>query len=111
MTYAGETPLAALWELGRARFPISGIRSGADDGADGKTLVGIGVGCRCSRGWAGSSALLYPGQRQAGLNGRGWPLSQAPSELAWVRLRLGRPPARIQPQDVARYFPVRAMFW
>jgi hypothetical protein len=37
MTSAGEAALAALGDWAATRFPVSGIRSGATGGADGKT--------------------------------------------------------------------------
>ena len=67
-------------------------------------LAGVGV----DADWrAQSTALLDPGERPAGFVVRGWALTQEAGEL----LTRGCPPARIQPQDVARYSPGHGMLW
>ena len=78
-------------DLAVVRFPTSGIRSGGDGGAVGKTW-GVSVD---ADGRALRSALPDPGERPAGLVVGGWSRTQEPSGFAYSLMR-GFLPARIQ---------------
>src|SRR5260370_37481544 len=84
MTCAGEAAGGALGILAAVRFPTSGIRSGGDGGAVGKTWGAVGADGRALR-----SALPDPGGRPAGLVVGGWPLTQEPGEFAYAGLSAG----------------------